>query len=243
MNKLSIVIPCYNEDNNIFPLFNKIDELITQDDSIEIIIVDNGSTDNTRKNIMSSDLYKKKKIKLLEIEKNIGYGHGIMSGVNFSQGEFIGWCHADLQTEPIDVLNAYRSNIENFKNEKCIVKGLRKNRNFFDSIFTLGMSAIASLVFFKKINDINAQPKLFPRSFLYYIRDYPKDFSLDLYLLVMAKSKNYRIINHEVIMKKRLFGEAKGGGSFKGKLKLIKRTLVYIFELKKNHGIHNSQNK
>ena len=233
MNSLSIVIPCYNEDENIFPLFDKIKELLTHDNSIEVIIVDNGSTDNTNKNILSSNLYIEKKIKLIEIKNNIGYGHGIMSGVNIAQGQFIGWCHADLQTEPMDVFNAYSSNIDNLKQENCIIKGLRKNRNFFDALFTFGMSLFASLIFLKKINDINAQPKLFPRSFLKCIEDYPSDFSLDLYFLIMAKSNNYRIINHEVIMKKRLHGEAKGGGTFKGKIKLINRTLIYIFELKK----------
>ena len=94
------------------------------------------------------------------------------------------------------------------------------------------MSIFASLVFMKKINDINAQPKLFQDLFR-VIKDYPKDFSLDLYILIMAKSNNYKIINHEVIMKKRIYGEAKGGGSLIGKLKLIKRTLIYIIELKK----------
>ncbi len=233
MNSLSIIIPCYNEDENIFPLFDKIKELLKHDIGIEIIIVDNGSTDNTNKNILSSNLYLEKKIKVVEIKKNIGYGHGIMSGVNVAQGQFIGWCHADLQTEPMDILNAYSANIENLKQENCIIKGLRKNRNFFDALFTFGMSVVASLIFLKKINDINAQPKLFPRSFLKVIEDYPSDFSLDLYFLIMAKSNNYRIINHEVIMKERLHGEAKGGGTLKGKLKLIKRTLIYIFELKK----------
>lgn len=230
---LSIVIPCFNEDENIYPLFKKIKELLTNNNFIEIIIVDNGSTDNTSQNILSSDLYLEKKIKVLQIKKNIGYGYGIMSGVNIAQGKFIGWCHADLQTEPIDILNAYSANIESLKRENCIVKGIRKNRSFFDSLFTFGMSLFASLVFFKKINDINAQPKLFPKSFLKFIDDYPLDFSLDLYLLIIAKSNNYRILNHEVIMKQRLHGEAKGGGTLKGKFKLIKRTIIYIFELRK----------
>ena len=233
LKKLSIVIPCYNEEKNIHPLFEKIKKLLEDYSFVEIIIIDNGSTDNTNENIMSSDLFNEKKINLLKLEKNIGYGHGIMSGVNIAQSQFISWCHADLQTEPSDVLNAYTKNIEKLKSEKYIIKGLRKNRNFFDSMFTFGMSLFASIVFKKKINDINAQPKLFPKSFLKYMKDYPKDFSLDLYLLVMAKANNYGIINHEVIMKKRLFDEAKGGGSLKGKIKLIKRTVIYIIELKK----------
>ena len=46
---LSIVIPCYNEAENIFPLFEKIEEILQKDNSVEFIIVDNGSNDSTLK--------------------------------------------------------------------------------------------------------------------------------------------------------------------------------------------------
>ena len=233
MTILSIIIPCYNEDKNIIPLFEKIDDLLEKDPNIEIIIVNNGSTDNTRDNILNSELNIDKKIKVYEIKVNIGYGHGIMSGVKIASGEYIGWCHADLQTEPMDVYNAYLENSEQLKNDKVIIKGLRTNRSIFDRLFTLGMSFFASIVFQIIINDINAQPKIFSKKFLNFLNDYPYDFSLDLYLLVIAKLKNYKIINHRVILKKRLYGEAKGGGNIKGKLKLIKRTFIYIFLLRK----------
>lgn len=232
MIKLSIVIPCFNEDKNIFFLFEKIERLLANNNSIEIIIVDNGSIDYTHQKIINSKLFKEKKIKFLKIKKNIGYGHGIMTGVNVARGNYIGWCHADLQTEPIDVLNAYTKNLNTIENELCVIKGLRKNRNFFDSMFTFGMSLFASIIFLKKINDINAQPKIFPKTFLNYLKEYPKDFSLDLYFLVMAKINNYKIINYNVIMKKRLYGQAKGGGTLKGKINLIKRTLIYIIKLR-----------
>ena len=232
MINLSLIIPCYNEDKNIDPLFEKLEKLLDLDDKIEIIIVDNGSTDNTNVNILKNDLYKKDKIKLILIEKNIGYGNGIMTGVKAALGNFIAWCHADLQTEPIDVYNAYNKNLNNLEKDKCVVKGLRKNRNAFDTIFTFGMSVLASIVFKMKINDINAQPKLFPKSFLKYIKEAPNDFSLDLYFLVIARINNYKIITHDVIMNKRIYGEAKGGGSLTGKIKLIKRTLSYMFKLK-----------
>jgi len=232
MINLSIIIPCFNEDKNIFFLFEKIERLLENNNSVEIIVVDNGSTDYTRQKIINSKLFKKKKIIFLKIEKNIGYGHGIMTGVNVASGNYIGWCHADLQTEPIDILNAYIKNLNVIENELCVIKGLRKNRNFFDSMFTFGMSFFVSIIFLKKINDINAQPKIFPKTFLNYLKGYPKDFSLDLYFLVMAKINGYRIINHDVIMKKRLYGQAKGGGSFKGKIKLIKRTFIYIIKLR-----------
>ena len=232
MINLSIIIPCFNEDKNIFFLFEKIEKLLENNSSVEIIIVDNGSTDYTHQKIINSKLFKKKKINFLKIEKNIGYGHGIMTGVNIASGDYIGWCHADLQTEPIDILNAYIKNLNAIENELCVIKGLRKNRNFFDSMFTFGMSLFASIIFLKKINDINAQPKIFPKTFLNYLKDYPKDFSLDLYFIVMDKINDYKIINHDVIMKKRLYGQAKGGGSMKGKIKLIKRTFIYIIKLR-----------
>ena len=233
MTKLSIVIPCYNEEKNVEPLFKKIEELLNLDKDLEIIIVENGSTDDTKNNIFNSDLALKGKIKIHKIEENIGYGHGIMSGVQIADGEFIGWCHADLQTEPRDVYDAYIENLELLKNDKFVIKGLRKNRSFFDNFFTFCMSVIASIVFFRLIYDINAQPKLFSKDFKNHLIEYPNDFSLDLYFLIIAKIKNYKIINHNVVLKNRLYDEAKGGGTFKGKIKLIKRTLFYMFKLKK----------
>jgi glycosyltransferase involved in cell wall biosynthesis len=233
MVDLSIVIPCFNEDKNIFPLLGKIENLLIKDPNIEIIIVDNGSTDNTKNNILDSSLNIDKKIIIHEIKKNLGYGYGIMSGVKIASGNFIGWCHADLQTEPEDIYNAYLQNFEKLKNDKVIIKGLRTNRNLFDELFTLGMSIVASIIFQRMITDINAQPKLFSKSFRAFLNDYPYDFSLDLYLLIIAKIKDYKIINYKVVLKKRLHGEAKGGGNLKGKIKLIKRTFVYMFKLRK----------
>ena len=59
---LSIVIPCFNEEGNIFFLFKKIENLLEHTSSVEIIIIDNGSTDSTYKRIVNTDLFIKKKI-------------------------------------------------------------------------------------------------------------------------------------------------------------------------------------
>ena len=80
---------------------------------------------------------------------------------------------------------------------------------------------------------VNAQPKLFSRKFYdkHLVKGAPLDFSLDLYLLYWAR-KFGRIIEIPVYFEKRIYGEAKGGGSFKTRMKLVKRTFAYIFELK-----------
>ena len=243
MINLTLVIPCYNEGQNIEKLFNKIEGLLNRSSNIEIIIVDNGSTDNTEINVLNSKLYKESKIKVINIEENKGYGHGIMSGVKIASGEFVGWCHADLQTDPEDVYNAFIEFKKDLSSGKAIIKGLRIKRNLLDSFFTMGMSIFASLIFQRIINDINAQPKIFPKNFVKFMQDYPYDFSLDLYLLIIAKINNYKILNFEVEFKNRLYGEAKGGGSILGKLKLTIRTIIYIFKLRKKYGIYNSQSK
>ena len=57
MINLSIIIPCFNEDKNIFFLFEKIERLLENNKSVEIIIVDNGSTDYTHQKIINSKLF------------------------------------------------------------------------------------------------------------------------------------------------------------------------------------------
>jgi len=234
MKNLSIIIPCYNESENINILFDKLSELIKFYNDVEIVIVDNGSIDNSITKIKNHNLYKSDLITLVEIDKNIGYGHGIMSGVKKSSAKFIAWCHGDLQTNLTDVYNAFEKNLDKLEKTKSIIKGKRINRSILDKFFTSGMSFVASFLFKCKLTDINAQPKIFSRNFLHLLNDPPRDFSLDLYLMLTAKMNNYEIIEYPLVWNKRTAGEAKGGGAFFPKIKLILRTFNYIYNLKKS---------
>ena len=210
MKKLSIIIPCYNEAENLPYLIQKLEKISF--DGLEIILVNNGSTDST--NEVFSEEKKKRNlgIRLLIIKKNIGYGHGIMEGVLKASGEYIAWTHADLQTDPSDVVKAY----ENLKKTKLglnsVIKGRRVRRNYFDTFFTLSMSIIASFIMGVKLSDINAQPKIFHKSFRTKLKNYPMDFSLDLFFLYQARINGYSLIEFPVSFKHRRFGESKGGG-------------------------------
>ena len=235
MYDLSIIIPCYNEAKNISNLLEKLDSINKK--GVEIVLVNNGSTDET-KEIISNQVEKDySQIKFINIKRNIGYGHGIMTGIQNSSGAVVAWTHADLQTDTIDVLNAYHIFIEEEKDKKVILKGKRIGRNIFDAFFTFGMSLISSTLMGVKLNDINAQPKMFHREFLDKFNNAPNDFSLDLYFLYLARINNYEILEYPVQFGRRIYGESKGGGTIMGKLRLINRTWAYINELRKNkHG-------
>ncbi len=226
--KLSIVIPCFNESLSIKKLADSCLGVIKN--NIEIILVDNGSTDETF-NILKA-LSLPKNIIPIRINENIGYGNGILHGLNKAKGEVLSWTHADLQTDISDVLNGYNQYKTELIDKKCMVKGERKKRNYFDLFFTFSMGIYCSLVLKKSFVDVNAQPKIFHRSFLKEFVNPPLDFSLDLYLIYFFKSKKIEVKSFPVFFNKREFGDAKGGGTFKGKIKLIKRTLNYIHRLK-----------
>jgi len=228
----SIVIPCYNEEENLELLLNSIQPLSNK--NLQIIIVDNGSTDNSSKALKTlSQKIPIKNLKIVSVKDNLGYGDGIIKGLNQADGTFLGWTHADLQTDINDIITGF--NLIKGSSEKTIIKGKRTNRGIFDNIFTILMSIICTIILKKSFSDVNAQPKIFRQSFYLKIREEaPTDFSLDLYLLFMAKKLKYDIIDFPVFFNKRLHGEAKGGGSIKTKLKLSIRTFSYILDIYRN---------
>lgn len=229
--KLSIVVPCYNEEKNIPLILERFDSVINRED-IEVILVNNGSTDDSEK-VIEELLPKYKFAKSTLVEVNQGYGYGILQGLKISNGEYIGWTHADMQTDPKDVIKALEI-IERKNNAKDIfVKGNRKNRPLFDQIFTTGMSVFESLYLGKSLYDINAQPNVFHRSFYENWSNPPYDFSLDLYALYLARKNNLKIERFDVIFPERINGESSWNTGLSAKWKFIKRTIDFSVKLKK----------
>jgi hypothetical protein len=100
-------------------------------------------------------------------------------------------------------------------------------------VFTKGMGWVASAALGTSLVDINAQPKIFHHRLLAEMENAPWDFSLDLYLLYLAQSQNCQVIEQPVEFGRRKHGQAKGGGSLRGKVRLTRRTLDYIFRLRR----------
>lgn len=228
----SFIIPSFNEAQSLPKLCEKLIKILKKTNKLEIILVNNGSTDQTINVLKKQKINKYKNFKILNIKKNIGYGYGILSGLNISRGQILTWFHADLQADPNEIFKALTKNKKKILNEKYILKGKRTNRNFFDNFFTYFMSVFVNFMFKTSINDINAQPKMFNKKILKKFINPPYDFSLDLYFLLIAYVNNYKTIEHPIYWDKRYSGESKGGDSLLGKVKLTIRSIKYIINLK-----------
>lgn len=232
MPTVSVVIPCYNEAQNI-PLILKRFAQVIKDNQIEVILVNNGSFDETEP-VLKKLLPQYPFARTVKVEKNQGYGFGILFGLKHTSGNFIGWTHADMQTDPADIIQAYNLIQLASNNPKIFLKGLRKQRPLFDVFFTTGMSIFESLYLQTKLWDINAQPTIFHRSFFEQWRNPPHDFSLDLYALYMARKNNLSIIRFPVLFPKRIHGKSSWNTGIAAKWKFIKRTINYSISLKRN---------
>ena len=92
------------------------------------------------------------------------------------------------------------------------------------------------------MDDVNAQPKIFNKFFFKSLKNPPLDFSLDLFLLYSALEKELIIKNYPVYFKKRLRGEAKGGGTLIGKIKLIKENFKIYIRIKEKIKLNGNYN-
>lgn len=235
-NKLiSCVISCYNEEKNIPILLDQIQKN-NLDEKFEIIIVNNGSTDNSSK-IIDQIKVNFKNIIFINIAEDLGWGNGIMSGLNIASGNYVGWTHGDLQYE-LNTLNEVYNLIKNPENQNksLLIKGIRKKRSFSENFFTKCMSIIASIILFKKLHDINAQPNFFSRDILNLFENPPKDLMLDLYLYNKISSlKKKKIIRLSVTQNKRLHGVSSWKKNFFSNCTLSLKQLVGIIKIKLNN--------
>ena len=230
MINLSIVIPCFNEAKSLPKLVKDFSKKLKRKD-VELILVNNGSNDSTEKILLN--LKKNYNfLKIIRLKKNNGYGNGILQGLKKAKGKYISWTHADLQTDPYDVIIGF----EKFEKElspKIFIKGNRLGRPLKDIIFTIGMSIFETILLKKFFWDVNAQPNIFHKNFFNMLEKIPLDFSFDLFFYFNAKKKKLKILRFPVKYPERKFGVSHWNTDFKNKMKFIKRTIKYSFQLKK----------
>ena len=228
---LSLIIPCYNEQDNLLSLFATCAKVANSHENIEFVFVDNGSTDNSP-NIFAELLQEYSFARMVRVPMNQGYGFGILSGLRVAQGDILAWTHADLQTDPTDALKGMELFISSRHPEQLFVKGRRYGRAPWDVFFTVGMAFFEFFALRTLMWDINAQPTMFHKKFMDSWIDPPHDFSLDLYAYYQAKHKGLTIHRFPVYFGKRAFGEAHLK-DLQSKIRYSKRTINYSCNLRK----------
>ena len=227
--RFSLVIPCYNEADNLLLLLERCKGLADKS-RVEVVLVDNGSTDNTAE-VLQKLLPLYPGCRSIRVRKNQGYGFGIVSGLKAAKGEILGWTHADMQTDPQDALRGLDLFEEHGDN--VFVKGRRYGRPFMDVVFTVGMSVFETLLLTRPMWDINAQPTMFSRRFFESWTTPPDDFSLDLYAYFQAQTCGLKVHRFPVKFGERAHGVSHWNVNWAAKRKFIRRTVGFSLQLKK----------
>lgn len=236
--KFSIIIPCYNEESNLQQLIKSILPL-QKKYNLEYILVENGSVDN------SKDVFRREvenqydNISIVYIKKNIGYGYGIQQGIKAATGDYIGWIHADMQMPPEKLCIFFNHILSHSPNNNFFLKGVRTNRTACDMFFTHGQSIVNSWMFKEKIYDVGAIPVIFHRSLLDYIDvdSMPNDFSIELYIYVMAVRHNYEVVRYKFKLLNREKGASSWSKSITSKVKQAKRIYSDSRHIKKGEKV------
>ena len=230
--QLSIILPCYNEAENLPPLLQAYRD-VWEDLPAELILVDNGSGDNTAE-VLAQELQRPEFAfaHCARVEQNRGYGHGLLIGLRLARGEFLAFSHADMQCNPADVFAAYHKLVSQPDPARALVKGKRGQRGFSASLITNGMALIASTVLMTRLSDINAQPKVFHRSHMGLLARAPAGFQFDLYLLYQARRAGLEILTVPVAFGERVHGVSKSAANIFSRYRTIRAMIAYIFSLR-----------
>lgn len=230
--KLTIVIPCFNESGSLPELVGKCKK-ISQDHGVNFIFVDNGSVDSTP-TVLPQLLQGTTQLRIITLPKNQGYGGGIIAGLEDAKTEFVGWTHADLQSDPEDIINALAILESMPSSQSIFIKGRRKNRALASVFFTFGMSVFETFLFRMYLYDINAQPTIVRKDFFAESLATPNDFSFDLFVYVLAKKRGIKVDRFEVWFRSRQFGESKWNTTWRSRWNFITRIFKYSLVLRRD---------
>lgn len=231
--KYSIVIPCFNEEDNLPQLVNTIVEIAKGRD-MEFVLVENGSRDGSYE-LMKSLVKDKHFIKIVKIDVNQGLGYGIQQGIKSADGDYIGWIHADMQTPREDIENFlnYLDNTE--KKTKIMVKATRHNRAFMDYFFTNGMALFCSLIFGRILYDIQAVPVVASKDLFCPMREMPHGFAFDMFMYWQAKKNGFDVERLPVHIFKRKKGCSSWNTGFIARITLSRYMARSAFEMKRGN--------
>ncbi|MBU2513826.1 glycosyltransferase family 2 protein [bacterium] len=223
MEKISVVVCVYNEELNVKPLVDRIYQAL-DGQNIEIIFVDDGSTDDTVKEIKKLD---KKEIHLLELQKNYGQSNALYAGIEYASGEYIVTMDGDLQNDPADI----PAMLDKLKKEDLdLVAGIRKNRKdgmFLRKIPSKIANGIIRMTTNVRMKDYGCTLKVFRNDMAKSIGLYGE---LHRFIPILIHLEGGRIGQMDVAHHPRIHGKAKYG--LNRTFKVVSDLIFVLFFLK-----------
>ena len=209
--KLSIIIPVYNEEKTILQVIDKIKEVKLKSMTKEIVIVDDFSVDKTRK-ILSG--FKDRSVKVFFHQKNMGKGAAIRTALRHTTGDIILIQDADLEYDPKEYEKLLKPIIGN---EAKVVYGtrleaIRKNLknmyklHYFGNVF---LTIMTNVLYGAKITDMETGYKVFRKEVIKGMRLRAKRFDFEPEITSKILKRGYRIKEVPIDFTGRKFSEGK----------------------------------
>ena len=222
MNMLSIVIPMFNEEDNVQPLYECLVAALEKlAEPYEIICIDDGSTDATQERLFSIAA-NDEKVKVVSFRRNKGQTSALMAGIDFSAGDIIIPIDGDLQNDPNDIGIL----LEKLNEGYDVVSGWRQNRqdaefkrNFPSRVANRLISKISGV----HLHDYGCTLKAYRREVLEGFRLYGE---MHRFVPIFAEWQGARIAEVSVRHHPRLHGQSKYG------LERIFKVLLDLFLVK-----------
>lgn len=219
---ISIIIPIYNESENVEILYQEISEVFAATNrTYEVVFVDDCSSDQSLDKlteIASSD----RRVKVIEFQRNFGQTAAVSAGIEESVGEVIIPMDGDLQNDPADIPKL----IEKLEEGYSVVSGWRKKRK--DAFVRVLPSKIANWVISwamrVKIHDNGCALKAYRREVIEGVQLYGE---MHRFITVYAAWSGGKITEIEVNHRPRIYGKSKYG--FSRVIKVILDLLVVRF--------------
>lgn len=205
---LSVIIPLYNEDESIGELCNWIDNVLTKHDlSYEVIIIDDGSTDNSWR-IIEEIGTNNSKVKGIKFNRNYGKSAGLNAGFKQSIGDVVVTMDADLQDSPEELPELFRMIQEDGFD---LVSGWKKKRHdpISKTIPSKFFNFITRLFSGIKLHDFNCGLKAYRNEVVKNIDVYGE---MHRYIPFIAKWHGFDKIGEKVVEHRaRKYGTTKFG--------------------------------
>ncbi|PIN86289.1 glycosyl transferase [Candidatus Woesearchaeota archaeon CG10_big_fil_rev_8_21_14_0_10_44_13] len=208
MPELSIVALFYNEQENAGKVVSDLSASL-KDASVdyEIIAVNNGSNDRTPQILEAIRNSEGKRMRIVTIKKNIGYGNGVIQGLKSAKGKYVGYMWGDNEISSGAVVMLY-DELKKGNCDLCKITRVSRNYSLMRKIQSRFYNMLFYMMFSVNSKDINGCPKIMKKECYLKINPQSKDWFVDAEIMINAKRNNYGVKELPVEYRKREGGQS-----------------------------------